>query len=415
MFSVITGKQRAGKSLYAVSEIIIEYLKTTKRPIVTSLPINPDYIVRYISKDPKKRREYMKRIYLFADTNIVPLRYVAKKNPLYWDYCYYNSFKKKSTLKDDSSEYIERKDSNIIDIKHVKEFWKHVPMNSVIVFDEAYESFSSMDAMDRTEENKERRKELLSMCRQHGHYKLDIFMISHSYQDLDAFLKRGIQYLYVVRNSKYSNIFDNKFFRGLKWPVQFFTVEGYEYGESKACDRWVIRPPSYLFKCYNSFSHSFKLGFHKTTEEQESTDIGNNYMYGFKRFFAQFWIWLIIGLGVLVGGGVLLKTIWKMAGQTNRDVDIGLAMQGNNEKQVKLKDKVDDKSKKVDTQGRDVVEKSPKITLLSRRQINYSDGIKIKIGGIYEGFNVVDINSNFVVLSDSDGKKFNVAISGLRK
>lgn len=416
MFSVITGKQRAGKSLYAVSEVIVEYLKTTTRPIVTSLPINPDWIIRHITKDIKKRRQYMERIFVFCDTRHISLRQFAKLNPLFWEYSFYSS---QNRIIDENGKYRSdrSKSCNIIDIQHVKEFWKYTPVNSVVVFDEAYESFSSLDSSDRSEDNKERRKELLSMCRQHGHFKLDIFMISHSYQDLDGFLKRGIQYLYVIKNSKYTNIFDNRYMRGLKWPFQFFEVVGYEYGEDKPCDRWVIRPSTYFFKCYNSFSHSFKLGFHQTTEKQESTDIGTNWKYNLKRFIRQFWIWIVVFLGILIGGYQFAKLINKLALSTNRDVHLDMKMTGKGkDKKEDDKEKLKSKSEKENIKSPEKEEKKPpKITLISATQINYSDGLKIKKGSIYEGFMVEKIEKGSVTLSNDSGKSFKVAIEGIRR
>ncbi len=74
MLSVITGKQRAGKTYYTIKELVIPFLRDTTRPLFTNLPINPDVIIRYMANGPFHDEKYFERIYLFTDTSFHCLR-----------------------------------------------------------------------------------------------------------------------------------------------------------------------------------------------------------------------------------------------------------------------------------------------------------------------------------------------------
>lgn len=279
MLYCITGKQRAGKSYFCVT-VIQDYLRSCNRPIYSNLPLHPDIICRLLFRSPAKYALALRRIHLFRKfRSFGEAREFYKKNP---DWC-----KLHQVIPDDA----------------IKEFWRHTEANSVIILDELYQYFNSADYRDRTEEIAARRRELLAYTRQHGHYKDDMFLISHSANDLDTNIRRGIQYLYVVSNSKYSNVFEKwSWLKGLKWPVQFFRIRGYEYGETDYSDQWALWPSKRIFRCYDSFSRAESVpGKSLPSEDAASTDTGTNVIKNVLHFLRCVWIPLFIGLSVVFG------------------------------------------------------------------------------------------------------------------
>ena len=70
MLNLITGKQRSGKSYFCVT-LIIDYLRNSKRPIYTNVPINPDLVADVASggrlKYPSLYTQYLSRLHLFVN------------------------------------------------------------------------------------------------------------------------------------------------------------------------------------------------------------------------------------------------------------------------------------------------------------------------------------------------------------
>jgi hypothetical protein len=234
--------------------------------------------------------------------------------------------------------------------------------------------------------------------------KTDIFLISHSLMDLDSFIRRGTQYLYEVRNSKYTNIWENSIMRGLKWPVQFFIVYGYEFGETKASDKWHYPTDKQIFSCYDSFSHSSKLAYFKDEDDHESSDTGVNFWYNFKRFMSQFSFLLSmlfsIALGCSVAGYFYYKKFYSPSFDSPKSASV---VKTENQKPS---------APVVEKKGEEV--KKPKITMITGDRLVYSDGLTIKKGSMFNGFKVDSISADICVLSN-DSKQFRVATSGLRE
>jgi hypothetical protein len=368
MLTVITGKQRAGKTYFVVRDIIITTLKDTSRPVFTNLPINPDQIAKKLAKNPLDREKYLERINLFLPTDYASLRGFQTRNPLYWSmFCRGN-----------------RNEINIISETEVSHFWDYTKPNSVICFDEIYEVFSCMNFSDRSEGMQDNRKKLLSYSRQHGHRKDDLYLISHSERDLDSFIRRGIQYLYVIRNSKYSNMFETKFFRGLKWPWQFFIVQGYEHGETKPSDRWFVPSEPEIFKCYESFSHTSKLGLHSVSQDAKSTDINRGLGEWFKDFWKQFKFWLILFFAILIGFIFFVRGIMKMA-KVNSKTFVGknYTKEKGEEKNVDIENNnpgYDLSNDKEDVPIRESNVKAPVPVMRAPDMVIYSNGKRIKVG-----------------------------------
>lgn len=260
MLSVITGKQRAGKTYYCVT-LIVSYLQKTTRNIYTNLPLNPDILCNYACKgklkNPALYEAYLKRLHIFVNfknkqrKNITPFK---KLNPDYFSCHKVNH-------------------TQLLSLDKIRTFWKITEPNSIMLLDELYQFFSASDVFDTT--TKELRKELLTYSRQHGHFKDDMYLVSHSQHDLDIHIRRGIQRQFVISNSKYTNIFENvSWLRGLKYPNQFFIVKAYEYGETEISDRYIVHPEKIIFKCYNSFSTAETLSKKAVSEDAKNSDSG---------------------------------------------------------------------------------------------------------------------------------------------
>ena len=282
MLYVITGKQRAGKSYFSVT-IIQDYLKSSSRPIYTNLPLHPDVICKGLFRSPAKYSLALRRIYLFKKfRSFGEAREFYRKNP---DWCKFHQ---------------------ILPEKAILRFWQVTQANAVIVLDELYQYFSSSDYRDKSDDTAERRRELLAYTRQHGHYKDDMFLISHSESDLDVNIRRGVQYLYVIRNAKYSNIFERfTWLKGLKWPFQFFIIRGYEHGDKEYSDQWAVFPRKFVFRCYDSFSRAESVpGKSLPDASASSTDTGTNFLRNLYHFFCCLWLPLAFVICLVIGGCV---------------------------------------------------------------------------------------------------------------
>jgi len=388
MLNVITGKQRAGKTFYCVT-LIIEYLKTsTRRELYVNLPVNPDKIAFYISpRNPARYQSILRRIHIFHSfRNFGEARTFYKRNP---DWC---------------------KVKNLIPEKFITDFWNHTRPNSVIFLDEVYQWFGSGNY--KNADLQEQRKQLLTYTRQHGHYKDDMYLISHSKDDLDVHIKRGIQYLYEIRNSKYTNVFEWRWMRGFKWPVQFFIIDGYEFGETRPSDSWRLLPEKEIFKCYESFSGAEVIkGKERAGEDSESSDTGLNFWWNFKRFILQSWMGIGVLGGLIVGGVVFWRMIEKMTNVSSSD----FAKKQEEKKKEDLKEEevTEDGEKKEEKKKEEV--KKPVIVAVNPSQVVWDDGFVLRKGTEYYGFKVQKITRDFVSFVDSKGDSYGVRLSGIRE
>lgn len=402
MLCVITGDQRAGKTFYAVQCIIIDFLKTSSRPIYTNLPINPDYILRTVEKNPLKRAKYADRIKIFIDTKFGSLRDFERKNPNF-----FRSHRK-----------------NIISAVNIRRFWDYIERYSVIVFDEVYEYFGALKASARDSENMDTREQLLSFSRQHGHYETDIFLISHTLQDLDPFIRRGVNYLYHVQNSKYSNIFESKWTKGIKWGMiplvsQFFIIRGYENQSKDYSDKWWVRSNQETFKCYNSFSNSSKIMKLGAAGDGSGGSLDTKIKgYQFRRFGGQALISGTVLLSLALGVFLFIKLVYSMAGVDNGTFKFFKPppKKAENTENVEDENKEDDKKKKKSVKDEKPIEnKTYSVSSRSNEHLFYSDGVKIRKGQIYNGFIIEKIGvSDVIVGVPGGGARYRIDFNGLR-
>lgn len=358
MLYCITGKQRSGKSYFCVT-IVQDYLRSCNRPIYTNLPLHPDYLCKMLFKSPAKYSLALSRIHLFRKfRSFGEAREFYKCNP---DWC-----KKRLMISDE----------------RIKDFWRVTDSNSVIILDELYQYFSNTDY--KSQDVAERRRELLAYTRQHGHYKDDMFLISHSSDDLDINIRRGIQYLYILSNSKYSNIFEKfSWLKGLKWPVQFFRVRGYEYGDKDYSDQWALWPSKRIFRCYDSFSKAESVpGKSLPGEDAASSDTGTNTIKNIFHFLKCFWLPCVLVISLIVG----IRSAWKGY------IDF------------LEKPKVTTFEKKVlpSAEPIDIVPIAEYLTPLSitPTKVFYPENIIIRKGDFYNGKEIVKIDRQNVYLSD---------------
>lgn len=388
MLRIITGKQRAGKTYFCVPEIR-DCLKRTNRNIYSNLPLNPDILCDWAcggkNRHPALYASYLRRIRLFHD--------------------FHCSSEAKEFIRKNRDWFKLRKSDNkrdrlLLTNEQMLDFWNHKTVNSILFLDELYQWFGT----EYTKENFERRKELLTYTRQHGHYKDDLYLISHKIRDLDVHIRGGCQYLYLVKNSKYENVFNNRWMRGFKWPYQFFMVEGYdnidalEAGfECEPSDYWRLPTDKKVFECYNSFSSAETLSHIESDSDfssAESSDTGLNFWYNLRKFFSQAWI----GVCFLMGIVVFFIYMWFF-------VDDLLLNPAKVETQVKQPQT---------GQGvNDPEEKRPVIKAVFPRCIIWSDDFELRTGGSYYGCKVEKITRNFVLFSRGH-KSFRVKLDGIR-
>lgn len=386
MLSVITGKQRSGKTYYCVL-LIIDYLKTCNRPIFTNLPLNPDVLADYACggrlRNPAVYRSFLRRINIFKTFQ------GKRKRPEY------SIFKKMNPdYLNIHKNLLKTNHRLLIDQEQIRQFWRIILPNSIVFLDELYQWFSSSDIFNSNAEVKAMRKELLTYTRQHGHFKDDMYLISHSQADLDINIRRGIQRLFVIKNSKYTNISENDFFKGLKWPVQFFIVKAYEYGEKEHSDRYTYFSNQKVFKCYDSFSAAETLSKTISSDSTVNVDSGVDNKANFKNFINQssgFFIFILITIGCLITGGIYAKKyLFKPTS----------AVVGN----VKSKSKESIKLNPSDFH---------RVFFVSPNTVIFDDNYKLNKGDFIHGCKVEKFCRDYAVLS-FNGKLKRVSYSGLR-
>lgn len=386
MLSLIKGKQRAGKSYYVIT-LILDYLRDSNRPIYSNLPLNPDMIAHIACggklRNPAKYQAYLNRLYLFKSAKGLKKRKefykFYKNNP---DYVQLNR-----------KLHADKKDL-IIDEQKIKTFWRVTKSNAISFLDEVYEWFSATDYKD----NPENRKELLSYTRQHGHYKDDLFLISHSESDVDSHIRKGVQALYVIENAKYKNISERPMLKGIKFPFQFFIIKVFQYGDKKCSDYFVKFQDKRIFKCYDSFSCSGMLNKERADDEGKSTDthidVKKNILVYLKQVYP---ILVVAAVVMLTAVGVyfyIINNVFKSSVPSSSVDSSALASTDNKFPNITLKDFY-------------------KVTFMSPKTIIFEDGYKLNKGDLIYGLKVIAFKSGFAVLSDGH-KSFNVSYTGLR-
>jgi hypothetical protein len=273
----------------------------------------------------------------------------------------------------------------------IRRFWSYVSPNSIIFLDELYQYFSSLDYRAGSK----LRLELLTFTRQHGHDKHDLYLISHKLNDLDVCLRNGVQYLYVVRNMKYHNLFKHHLLRGFKSPVQFFRISGVMDCEYSATTEWddiySIKPRKEVFRCYDSFSRIETFSTIGASDDASSSDINTSPMVNITNYLRQSWIPLVMVLGLVSG---LIFGVIKIRQFLGKSTSTTVS-------------NIDESSKN------NVVKKDFKVVSVSSSRVVWDDGFSLKVNDLYKRLKVYAIKKKFIVFKYND-KLYNVKFSGIR-
>lgn len=403
MLNLISGKQRSGKSYFCVT-LIIDYLKSSDRHLYTNLPINPDLVadcacggkLRY----PSLYAAYLKRIHVFCDYSGRKRSSFADFKQLNPDFCklYHSLYSRdhKANL------LIPCGQGNFM----IRQFWRYTYSNSVIFLDEVYEIFGSLDQLSK---GRDVRMEMLSYAKQHGHFKDDLYLITHDPADLDKIIRKSLNRQFVVENAKYKNIFDHKLFKGLRWPIQFFIVKGYEYGERECQDHFHLFPKQHIFSCYNSFNVSDLLCKDSAGVGDTSSDTAVNHHENFVRFFKQAFPMLLMLLGVVVFFCVLIYSGYSyLSGGVSSGSSPNVSA-GNSAGSGNVSSSVDSN---VVSSAQAAEIKPVTVVFLSHWKLVLSNGKTIKRGDFYGKKKVVQINRNSIRLW-ADGSFYDLSIQEL--
>lgn len=421
MFAGIHGAQRSGKSYFCV-RTLIDFLRNTLRHIFTNLPINPDYIAQFVvgkkMRNLDRYYEIFSRIYIFRDfKTLSSAKEFARKNPDFWRFCLFKSNYKKRFFKEwyktnpdnrAGANYPSRENwpveyyasGHIWPESWIKDFWRYTKnKRTVFMFDEFYEHFSSMNY--RATET-ERRLELLSFTRQHGHDNHHVYLISHKEADLDAVIRNGFMWQYYVENAKYKNMFKNKWLRGFKSPVQYFNIRGFASGDNEAQDVYPIWPDKAIFKCYDSNSTGSTLkeiNSGSCKADRYDDNHGHNFLHNFKKYFMQQgYLTFIVITSVFIGGWYLYKGY--------KSIMPGKAT-------VKIKKDVPVSKLKSNEPS---IDSEIKVLGVFPHKVIWSDNFKLQKGDSYHGLKVHSVNphNETVIFTAPNGKLHAIPFSGCR-
>ena len=404
MLNLITGKQRSGKSYFCVT-LLIDYLRQCSRHIYTNLPVNPDILCDIACggrlKYPVQYNQYLSRIHVFvnyAGRNRHSFKEFKRLNPDFckMHHCVYSADYKRNLL-------IPVGRDNCM----IRQFWRYTYSNAVIFLDEVYEIFGAIDQLSR---GREIRKEMLSYAKQHAHFKDDLFLITHDPADIDKIIRKSLNKQYVVRNSKYQNIIENRLFKGLRWPVQFFMIKGYEYGEREAQDQFNIWPKQRVFQCYNSFNVSDFLDKDSASLDSTSSDTAIDHAANWRNFGKQAFPAFLLLFGVCVGFSVLIWGGMEFVSSSTSSAPvsgIGSGVSESTGSETVDHDVSSDRSEKSSVSIKT-------IKLVTPYKIIFIDGEIINLGGIYRGYEVEKITPDYIILNRG-GIRYRMPLSGFAR
>ncbi|MFA5262713.1 MAG: zonular occludens toxin domain-containing protein [Opitutaceae bacterium] len=287
--NLLDGLMGAGKTYIGVNFFILDELTNGDRHIYTTLPIKPEVIVCDLARGrPTRKRELLDRLHILEnkdspvfDAEGKPLMVPATKKP--------------------GSEMVP------LVLNEIRCFWRFTKPNSVIILDECADWFNARDWKENANLGMEV-NELQSYVNHHRHYKDDLYIICQNIDDIDKQIRTKFQHLYRVANSLKENMFEWKFLKGVKWPIQFFKVRVYHPRDIKhEDDSFVVWPRAAGFRRYDSFSASERIpGKAMPSKDAASSDYGQGYWKRMSLWLSRSWqliMWLSFGLGSIGGVG----------------------------------------------------------------------------------------------------------------
>jgi len=283
--NIIEGLMGAGKSCVAVNFIMLDELQNGTRHVYTNLPIYPERMARYLSGGrPAKAQAYLDRIHVLEnrlevvrDEEGKPLMVPESPKP--------------------GAPLVECR------LNMVQSFWRFTRPGSIIIMDEAADIWNARNWKQTQAQAGVEDNELQSYINHHRHYKDDLYILSQAATDIDKQIRNKFQFIWVVSNSTKENMFDVRWLKGIKWPVQFFKIRVFHPREMKEpCEVYTFRPKAVHFSFYDSFSASHRLpGKALPDKGTASSDHGQSYLKRIANFRRN--------VGYLVLGGGFLAAI----------------------------------------------------------------------------------------------------------
>lgn len=295
--NIITGLMGAGKSYVAVNWVLLDELKNGRREIYTTLPVNIDKIAAEVGgKSPAKQRAIVERIHILEDKDKQPVDSEGKP------------MMKRARIKV-GDEWTERETDQPLLLNEARCFWRFTKPNSLIIVDECADYWEAGKADNKKLGLEE--GEFGVYLRQHRHYKDDLWMICHNLSDIDPQLRRKFHFVWTVANSRNEPIVDNKWFRNIRWPVQFFIVRQYTAADvKKPMDTHHVNPVARGYELYDSFSAASRLpGKAMPSEEARSADYKPSFLKRVGEFLRACRKVLTLAAFVIGGGYVAFSWI----------------------------------------------------------------------------------------------------------
>lgn len=399
--NLVDGIMGAGKSYVAVNFFMLDELRNGERHIYTALPIKPDVIAADLAGGrPTKRREILERLHVLEnkdspvyDGDGKPIMVPASKKP--------------------DAELVH------LHLNEIRCFWRFTQPNSVIILDECADWFNARDWKDNAnlgvEEN-----ELQSYVNHHRHYKDDLYVVCQNIDDIDKQIRTKFHHLYRISNSLKENMFEWRFLRGVKWPIQFFKVRVYHPRNLKEeAESFVVWPRAAGFRRYDSFSASERLpGKKLPPKEAASSDFGQTYWKRMSLWLSRSWqlmMWLGFALGLFGAGAWLIYGLVAMdsdtvatvlpSGSTHKDAaekkgaPIGKASQAVEKPAAFVVEAHEPAKKDTASRPEPLIEK-PRVVLVSSEMFKTSDGKWFKKGDIYEGKRILYFDTECIYCAD---------------
>lgn len=272
MIRLVKGPPGSGKSYVAVNRFFREWLENSGRPIYTNLPLvkGKDGIyelVRQITRNHARQKAMCDRIHeIKAGLEVVP----EWTNP-------------------ETGEVIPSQERC-----RLREFWYFTPLGSVIFLDELAEIY---DAKGRGERGAP--ETFATYMRLHRHLGDDFYGFAQHQKDIVAQFRRLVGELISVENSTKRNMFEWWALRGLKWPIQFFSVRTYigsevmdlvnvEQSSATTQESYVVWPNKAGFRTYRSFSRVSQLAFKgELSDKAETSDVNQPFFVRYGGFVRQ--------------------------------------------------------------------------------------------------------------------------------
>lgn len=243
MIYAICGTPGSFKSCYAVEKFVIPALKSG-RAIYTNIEgLNPLYIATYYNLDPVK-----------VDTLLNPLGRVY----------------------DEDGTYHEDRDL-------IREFYKDLPLNALVIIDEAQNYFPSRDFKEKYS------ADLIPWITKHRHLGNDVVWITQVLESVDISFRRNTHLTYAMRRAE--NL-------GLKNSSFIYTFDRADI-DRKHLTRSMYSPDKTIFKLYSSYQ----------TEEVEEKRKSYNVLL--RSPFVWLAIVVFIWAGYVLLSGTLQRNVFK--------------------------------------------------------------------------------------------------------